>query len=73
MCVQVCVKYHWKNLDKGYNLILNLALIESLHKKLWASKVTGVLSFGILKFSTWGITGKVTFEWNPRGQSQKII
>jgi hypothetical protein len=37
------VMYHWKTLDMGYKFALNLTLIESPHKKLWVSKMVGVL------------------------------
>jgi hypothetical protein len=40
--------YLWKALDKDYNFALNLISIESLHTKLWASKVMGVPILGIL-------------------------
>jgi hypothetical protein len=43
-----CATYHWKVLDKGYNFSLDVTLIESMHTKLCASKVTGV---SILKIS----------------------
>jgi hypothetical protein len=33
----------WKNLDKGYNLALDIILIKGVHAKLWAPKVAGVL------------------------------
>jgi hypothetical protein len=36
------VTYHEKDLDEGYNFVLDLILIGGLHKKLWASKVVGV-------------------------------
>jgi hypothetical protein len=34
----------------GYNFFLDLTLIEGFHKKLWASKVKGVLILRISKF-----------------------
>jgi hypothetical protein len=48
-----CATYHWKDLDKGYNFVLYLASIKSLHNKLWASKEVGVSNLGILRFPTW--------------------
>jgi hypothetical protein len=42
--------YHWKPLDKGYNLASNLTLIGGLHTKLWASKVTKVSISRISRF-----------------------
>jgi hypothetical protein len=45
--------YLWKALDKGYNFSFNLTSIKGLHKKLWASKVVGVLILKILGFPTW--------------------
>jgi hypothetical protein len=38
---------HWKFLDEGYNIALDLTSVGGLHKKLWASKVAGI---PILKF-----------------------
>jgi hypothetical protein len=35
--------YHWKALDEGYNFALDLIAIGSLHKKLCAFKIAGVL------------------------------
>ncbi len=40
--------YHWKALNEGYNFALDLISIEGLHTKLWAPKVLGVLTLGIL-------------------------
>jgi hypothetical protein len=37
----------WKDLNEGYNFALNLIIIEGLHAKLWAPKVTGVPIVGI--------------------------
>jgi hypothetical protein len=34
--------YRWKDLDKGYNFVLNLISIRGLHAKLWAAKVAGI-------------------------------
>jgi len=39
--------YHWKALDEGYNFASDLISIRSLHVKLWAPKVMGVLVVGI--------------------------
>ncbi len=46
----VCVTYHWKALDKGYNFALDLIAIEGLKKKLCAHKVTRVLIVAISGF-----------------------
>ncbi len=35
--------YHWKALNEGYNFAWNLIVIGSLHAKLWAPKIKGVL------------------------------
>jgi hypothetical protein len=35
--------YRWKDLDKGYNFALEFISIRSLHAKLWALEVAGVL------------------------------
>ncbi len=40
--------YHWKAVDKGYNFALELISIWGLHAKLWAPKVAGVPTVGIL-------------------------
>ncbi len=37
-----CAKYHWKDLNKGYNFSSDLTSIKGLHIELWAPKVTGV-------------------------------
>jgi hypothetical protein len=42
--------YHWKSLNKGYNVSLDLISIRGLHTKLSAPKVMGVLTLGILGF-----------------------
>jgi hypothetical protein len=34
--------YHWKDLDKGYNISLDFISIRGLHTKLWGPKVAGV-------------------------------
>ncbi len=34
-----CATYCWKDLDKGYNFVLDLIAIKGLHAKLWAHKV----------------------------------
>jgi hypothetical protein len=47
------VRYHLKALDEGYNFASNSTSIRSLHKKLWASKVTRVPILGISGFPTW--------------------
>jgi hypothetical protein len=45
--------YFWKALNKGYNFSWKLASIRGFHKKLWASKVVGVLILGISRLLTW--------------------
>ncbi len=47
MC-RFSARYHWKDLNKGYNFASNLIAIEGLHTKLWAPKDTGVLVVGFL-------------------------
>lgn len=37
-----CALYPWKFVDESYNFISDFTLIGGLHKKLWASKITGV-------------------------------
>jgi len=43
--------YHWKNLDEGYNFVLNLISIGGLHTKLWGLKVVGVPTLAISRLS----------------------
>jgi hypothetical protein len=43
------VTYRWKVLNKGYDFALDLVAIRGLHAKLWAPKVTGVATHGILE------------------------
>jgi hypothetical protein len=50
---RLCATYHWKDLNKGYNFVLDLNSIGGLHKKLWVSKVAGVLILGISRLLTW--------------------
>jgi hypothetical protein len=38
-----CEMYCWKALNEGYNFSLDLTSIGGFQKKLWASKVVGVL------------------------------
>ncbi len=45
--------YFQKNFNKYYNFALNLASIEGLHNKLWASNVVKVLISGISRLTTW--------------------
>jgi hypothetical protein len=40
--------YCWKALNKGYNSALDLIWIKDLQKKLWAPKLAGVPTLGIL-------------------------
>jgi hypothetical protein len=40
--------YRWKALNEKYNFALDLISIEGLKRKLWAFKVAGVPSWGIL-------------------------
>ncbi len=40
--------YFWKALNKSYNFSLDLTSIKGLHKKLWPSKILGVLILGML-------------------------
>jgi hypothetical protein len=42
------VTYHWEALNKGYNFVIDFISIKVLHTKLWAPKVVGVLTLGIL-------------------------
>jgi hypothetical protein len=40
--------YYWKAFDERYNFALDLISIQILHGKLWAPKVAGVPTLGIL-------------------------
>jgi hypothetical protein len=42
-----------KFFDEGYNFVLDFTSIESLHKKLWASKLVEVPISRIVGVSTW--------------------
>jgi hypothetical protein len=39
-----------KSLNKGYKFASDLTSMESLHTKLWASKVVGIPILGISRF-----------------------
>ncbi len=41
------VTYHWKALDKGYNFVLDIISIGSMHTKLWGPKVVEVPTLAI--------------------------
>jgi hypothetical protein len=43
--------YRWKNLDEGYNFVLDRILIRSLFAKLWGSKVVGVPTWAISRLA----------------------
>jgi len=36
------VTYHWKDLDKGYNFVLDIISIGGMHTKLWGPKVVEI-------------------------------
>jgi hypothetical protein len=48
------VTYCWKVLDKNYNFGFDLIVIEGLHTKLWAPKVTKVLGARIPRSGSLG-------------------
>jgi len=48
-----CATYFWKAFDEGCNFVLNFISIEGLYKKLWVSKVVGVLISGLLIWESW--------------------
>jgi len=48
-----CPTYHWKSLNESYNFAFDLVSVGGLHKKLWASKVAGVLILGISRLLIW--------------------
>jgi hypothetical protein len=66
-----CVIYQWKIIDEIYNFVLDLNLIESLHKKLWASKMARVPISRIAGLLTWnlGVSKKMSFRCSPHGES----
>jgi hypothetical protein len=43
-----CATYRWKGLNEGYNFALDRISIRGFHTKLWAFKVAGVPTLGIL-------------------------
>jgi hypothetical protein len=45
--------YCWKSLNKGCNFSLNYISIWSFHKKLWVSKVVGILISSPRKNAIW--------------------
>jgi len=51
LCVGGFATYHWKALDKGYNVALDFMSSEGLHTKLWGPKVVGDPTLKILKLS----------------------
>jgi len=57
-----CATYHWKALNENYNFASHLTLIESIHKKLWASKVLGVPILGILGPQNWHIRSSIQIK-----------
>jgi hypothetical protein len=61
----VQVTYYWKALNEGYNFALNLITIGSLHAKLCAPKVTGVLVARISKFPLGSPRTKNPFKCGP--------
>jgi len=60
-----CATYHWKALDEGYNFVLDLTLIEGLNTKLWAPKVAGVPTMGILGLPLGNLVTKWHFGAGP--------
>jgi hypothetical protein len=64
-------KYCWKTLDESYNFALNLASIKSLHTKLWASKVVGLLILGISRFQLGSPRTKWHFSASPMAKHRK--
>jgi hypothetical protein len=71
-CPKLCAcrwsaTYHWKVFDKGYKFDLNLTLIKGFHKKLWASKIVGVLILNFFETFNLRVPRKMTFECSPHG------
>jgi hypothetical protein len=56
--------YRWKVLNKGYNFALDLTSIETLHAKLWAFKVAGVLG----QNDIWVLAPWLGIEYTIRGK-----
>ncbi len=65
--------FRWKAFDKGYNFALDLISIRSIHAKLWAPKVVGVLVVRILGLPFGSPGTKMSFGCGPRGEAQSII
>jgi hypothetical protein len=70
-----CATYHWKSLNEGYNFSLDLISIGGLQRKLWAPKVAGVPTLGILAHlgvsgqnAIWMLVPWLTTEYTIRGK-----
>ncbi len=65
--------YRWKALNKGYNFMLDLVIIGSLHAKLCAPKVVGILVVGISGLPLGSPKTKSHLMWPPwRGAEYTI-
>jgi len=59
--------YPWKDLNEGYNFVLDLTSIKVLHKELWLSKMPRIPISRIFRFPTWESWDKMTFGCSPHG------
>ncbi len=66
-----CATYHWKALNKSYNFYLDLIAIRGLHATLWAPKVVGVPTMGILKFPLGSLGTKCHLDVGPMERYKK--
>jgi hypothetical protein len=57
--------YHWKDLNGGYNFILDFIAIEGLQTRLWAPKLSGVLILGISTLPLWSPGTKCHLDAGP--------
>jgi hypothetical protein len=58
-----CTTYRWKDLNKGYNFVLDLISIGSLHTKLWGFEIVGVPTLVILGLPLWSLGQKAIWMW----------
>jgi hypothetical protein len=57
--------YHWKVLDKGYNISSDFSTIRGLQSKLWAPKIIGVPTTGIPRLPLGSLETKCHLDVAP--------
>jgi hypothetical protein len=60
-----CATYRWKALKEDYNFVLNLISIKGSQTKLWAPKIMGIPTLGILGFSLGSHGTKCQLDASP--------